>query len=629
MDPLSNPHERLFLPVAIDAAFLDELRNRTPLPSLIGRRNKLVRSGRNWKTCCPFHGEKTPSFYIYDDHFHCFGCGVHGDAISYVMQSEGRSFPEAVEQLASEAGLEVPKADPRTEARAREAQSLGDVLNLVQESYRRRLYRPEGREGLAYLRGRGLTEQTIERFGLGWSGDGRQLLDELRPHGVTVEMLIRAGVMRVDEQGAPKGELFFNRVTFPIRDRRGRMMSFGARTLGDGQPKYLNGPETALFSKRRTLFNLDLAREAVHRGADLVVVEGYMDVIAMDQAGFGGAVAPLGTAMGEEQLELLWRMSPSPILCLDGDAAGARAALRVCEVSLPLLSPERTIRFCRLDPKDDPDSLIRSRGPRAMQEALSGATSMSEELFGLLTAGLVDPGPGQRAALREKLVALSRLIPDKALASEYRSTLLDMFFARFRRKKTFPRKGGESLPLSTQAPGAMRDVESGNLERLNIMTAMLLHHPDILPEVEQAYSGLHLPPELDRLRSALLDWSCQEEERDGLTEESCMSWLEEHGLADLAGRVKGGPLPRSVGDGKVKDEILKVDVIESWWHFYALVNFQTFERTLEEDVTRAVIEGDMEPFVDENGQSGLRFPNALMTRLRVRDALKSGERVGE
>ncbi|MFT8612476.1 MAG: DNA primase, partial [Gluconobacter oxydans] len=167
-------------------------------------------------------------------------------------------------------------ADPRTEARAREAQSLGDVLNLVQESYRRRLYRPEGREGLAYLRGRGLKEETIERFGLGWSGDGRQLLDELRPHGVTVEMLIRAGVMRVDEQGAPKGELFFNRVTFPIRDRRGRMMSFGARTLGDGQPKYLNGPETALFSKRRTLFNLDLAREAVHRGADLVVVEGYM-----------------------------------------------------------------------------------------------------------------------------------------------------------------------------------------------------------------------------------------------------------------------------------------------------------------------------------------------------------------
>ncbi|MDE7540293.1 DNA primase [Gluconobacter sphaericus] len=615
--------------MAIDVAFLDELRNRTPLPSLIGRRNKLVRSGRNWKTCCPFHGEKTPSFYIYDDHFHCFGCGVHGDAISYVMQSEGRSFPEAVEQLASEAGLEVPKADPRSEARAREAQSLGDVLNLVQESYRRRLYRPEGREGLAYLRGRGLTEETIERFGLGWSGDGRQLLDELRPHGVTVEMLIRAGVMRVDEQGAPKGELFFNRVTFPIRDRRGRMMSFGARTLGDGQPKYLNGPETALFSKRRTLFNLDLAREAVHRGADLVVVEGYMDVIAMDQAGFGGAVAPLGTAMGEEQLELLWRMSPSPILCLDGDAAGARAALRVCEVSLPLLSPERTIRFCRLDAKDDPDSLIRSRGPRAMQEALSGATSMAEELFGLLTAGLVDPGPDQRAALREKLVVLSRLIPDKALASEYRSTLLDMFFARFRRKKNFQRKGGESLRLSTQAPGAMRDVESGNLERLNIMTAMLLHHPDILPEVEQAYSGLHLPSELDHLRSALLDWSCQEEERDALTEEGCMSWLEEHGLADLAGRVKGGPLPRGVGDGKVKDEILKVDVIESWWHFYALVNFQTFERTLEEDVTRAVIEGDMESFVDENGQSGLRFPNALMTRLRVRDALKSGERVGE
>ncbi|KXV79847.1 DNA primase, partial [Gluconobacter japonicus] len=182
-----------------------------------GRRNKLVRSGRNWKTCCPFHGEKTPSFYVYDDHFHCFGCGAHGDAISFVMQSDGRSFPEAVEQLAAEAGLEVPKQDPRSEARAREVKSLGDVLSLVQASYRRRLSLPEGREGLAYLRGRGLSDATIERFGLGWSGDGRHLVEELRAHDVTPEMLVQAGILRVDDRGQPKGELFFNRVTFPIR----------------------------------------------------------------------------------------------------------------------------------------------------------------------------------------------------------------------------------------------------------------------------------------------------------------------------------------------------------------------------------------------------------------------------
>ncbi|EHH67202.1 DNA primase [Gluconobacter morbifer] len=609
--------------MAFDAAFLDEIRNRTPLPSLIGRRNKLVRSGRNWKICCPFHGEKTPSFYIYDDHFHCFGCGVHGDAISYVMQSEGRSFPEAVEQLAAEAGLEVPKSDPRTEARSREARSLADVLELVQASYRRRLYLPEGREGLAYLRGRGVADETIERFGLGWSGDGRRLVEELRPQGVTAEMLARAGIMRVDESGAPKGELFFNRVTFPIRDRRGRLISFGARTLGDGQPKYLNGPETALFAKRRTLYNLDLAREGVHKGADLVVVEGYMDVIALAQAGFPGAVAPLGTAMGEEQLELLWRMSPSPILCLDGDAAGARAALRVCEVALPLLSSERTLRFCRLDPRDDPDSLIRSRGAAAMVEILQGATSLAEELFGLLTAGMVDPGPDQRAALREKLVALSRLIPDRALASEYRSTLLDMFFARFRRKK-FQRKDGEkTLPLSTQASTGSRPVEQGALERLNVLTALVLHHPDILTQVEQAYGSLVLPPDLEMLRAALLDWFCQE---DDLICEKARAWLEAQGLVDLADRILDGPMPREIGGGRDRDDVMKVEVVESWWHFYGLVNFQNFEREVTTDIQAEIMKA-YAPDAPPAAESGASFPPGLLARMRVLEALRRGETV--
>ncbi|MBS0982276.1 DNA primase [Gluconobacter cerinus] len=610
--------------MAFDAAFLDELRNRTPLASLIGRRNKLVRSGRNWKTCCPFHGEKTPSFYVYDDHFHCFGCGAHGDAISFVMQSDGRSFPEAVEQLAAEAGLEVPKQDPRSEARAREVKSLGDVLSLVQASYRRRLFLPEGREGLAYLRGRGLSDATIERFGLGWSGDGRHLVEELRAHDVTPEMLVQAGILRVDDRGQPKGELFFNRVTFPIRDRRGKLISFGARTLGDGQPKYLNGPETALFSKRRTLYNLDLAREAVHKGAELVVVEGYMDVIALDQAGFGGAVAPLGTALGEEQLDLLWRMTPSPILCLDGDAAGARAALRVCEIALPLLSPERTLRFGRLDPKDDPDSLIRTRGVAAMKEALSGATSLATELFGLMTGGMVDPGPDQRAALREKLVALSKLIPDRALASEYRSTFLDMFFARFRRgggsKKPFQKKGTPLL-LSTQAPGEMRHIEQGNVERLNILTAMLLRYPDILPEVEQAYSSLALPGDLDRIRSALLDWSCQDED---LTEENCHRWIEAHGLTDIVAAVTESPMPREVGLGKDRDEVLKIDVVESWWHFYGLVNFRNFEREVANDIQATIMQ-----VYSGGGGGDSSFPESLLARMRVLEALRRGEDVEE
>jgi len=314
--------------MALPATFLDELRVRIPLPAVVGRRVRLARSGRQWKGCCPFHGEKTPSFYVYEDgHYHCFGCGAHGDAIGFIMQAEGANFMEAVERLAAEAGLEVPKPSPEAAEAERHRHDLGSVLQAAQDTYHRRLFLPEGRHALAYLRGRGLSDDTIRRFGLGWTGEGRGALTaELSRDGVTADQLVEAGLMRRDEETGRAFELFFNRVMFPIRDRRGRVISFGGRIMGDGQPKYVNGPETALFSKRRTLYALDLAREAVRGGASLVVVEGYMDVIALAQAGIGGAVAPLGTALTEEQLEELWRLASAPILCFDGDAAGARAA---------------------------------------------------------------------------------------------------------------------------------------------------------------------------------------------------------------------------------------------------------------------------------------------------------------
>lgn len=602
--------------MAFDVAFLDEVRNRTPLSSLIGRRHKLVRSGRNWKICCPFHGEKSPSFYVYDDHFHCFGCGAHGDAITFVMQSEGRSFPEAVEQLASEAGLEVPKQDIQQQQRAQEAKSLTEVLDLVQASYRRRLYQAEGRRGLEYLQQRGLSDATIERFGFGWSGDGRSLVDELRPYEVTADMLVKAGVMRSDEQGRPIGELFFNRVTFPIRDRRGRLISFGGRTLGDGQPKYLNGPETALFSKRRTLYNVDYAREAVHRGEELIVVEGYMDVIALDQAGFHGGVAPLGTALGDEQFMLLWRMAASPILCLDGDAAGARAALRSCEVALPLLTPERRLRFCRLDAKDDPDSLIRRSGPAAMQQALSGSTSLAEELFSLLVGGISSPGPDERAALRERLVALSQLIPDRNLASEYRSTLLDMFFAQFRRR------GGKATPPARQVGAAGGQyVVSGSDERLRLLTVLVLKYPNILPEIEQAYSELELPSGLDELRAALFDWIAHDE--GDLTHKRCMAWLKQQGLGPIVEEILASSGVRSRKrdeQGVEGEDLLREEIVGRWWHFYGFLNFEAFEKAVTHDIEAAIRSA-----YAGNGEDGGTFPAKLLARMRILDALRRGE----
>src|SRR3954471_547654 len=313
--------------MALPPAFLDELRARTPLPGLIGRKTRLARNGRQWKGCCPFHNEKTPSFYVYDDHFHCFGCGAHGDAITFLMRGEGASFPEAVERLAAEAGLEVPKPTPEAAARDRRARDLHGVLAAAEAAYRRRLALPEGRPALEYLKRRGLSDETIARFGLGWSGEGRgTLAAELKAEGIEPHQLVEAGLMKPRDPDRPEAglsDMFFGRVMFPIRDRRGRVISFGGRILGDGQPKYVNGPETALFQKRRSLYGLDLAREAAFRGAAVVAVEGYMDVIALHQAGFGGAVAPLGTALTAEQMEALWGLSPEPVLCFDGDAAGA------------------------------------------------------------------------------------------------------------------------------------------------------------------------------------------------------------------------------------------------------------------------------------------------------------------
>src|SRR3954470_24876202 len=418
--------------MALPPAFLEELRARTPLPGLIGRKTRLVRNGRQWKGCCPFHNEKTPSFYVYDDHFHCFGCGAHGDAITFLMRAEGASFPEAVERLAGEAGLEVPKPTPQAAAREKRARDLYGVLSLAEAAYRRRLFLPEGRAALDYLRRRGLTDATIARFGLGWSGEGRgALAAELKPEGIEPAQLVAAGLMKPrdpDDAAAGLSDMFFGRVMFPIRDRRGRTISFGGRILGDGQPKYVNGPETELFSKRRGLYGLDLAREGAFRGAPVLVVEGYMDVIALHQAGFTGAVAPLGTALTTEQLELLWQISPEPVLCFDGDAAGARAAARSAELALPLLSPERSLKLATLTGGEDPDTLVRTGGAAAFQPVLDAPRPLSVALYDLVTAGKPRETPEQRAALRARLEEVARLIPDRMLFGEDRRAPLDPFF---------------------------------------------------------------------------------------------------------------------------------------------------------------------------------------------------------
>jgi DNA primase len=602
--------------MALPPNFLEELRARTPLPALIGRKTRVTKSGRQWKACCPFHGEKTPSFYIYDDHFHCFGCGAHGDAIAFVMQAEGASFPEAVERLAGEAGLEVPKATPEQARREARARDLHAVLEAAAEAFQRRLRLPEGRPGLDYLLRRGLSEDTIRAFGLGWSGGGRgTLAADLKPLGIEPRQLVEAGLMRGGEDGEPLTDLFFNRVMFPIRDRRGRMVSFGGRILGDGQPKYVNGPETSLFSKRRNLYGADIAREAAFRGQPVVVAEGYMDVIALHQAGFAGAVAPLGTALTEEQLEELWRMAPSPVLCFDGDAAGTRAAARAAEIALPLLSTERSLAFVALPAGEDPDSLTRKGGPGAFRSLLEGRKPLSDVLYDMLAAQSPGTAPEARATLRHKLVAAAEAIPDKILGADYRRLLLDRFFESGRRPppprfQPAPRgewrKGGRPPLPPLNLPRPAIDALHTQSERARCLLALTLAHPWLLPEVEEALLQLDLPEdgEAALLRQGILAWHGAAEQLDP---DALSAQLQATQPEALAWAVQCPGLRKLLSP-----QAQPQDVAKAWWHFFGFLRGQA---ALLED--RRAAEVAFTSSGDEAAQRRLiRLTEALLAQQR-------------
>jgi DNA primase len=589
--------------MALPPAFLDELRARTPLAAVVGRRVKLARSGRQWKGCCPFHGEKTPSFHVYDDHYHCFGCGAHGDAVTFVMQSQGAGFIEAVEQLAAEAGMEVPKPSPEAAEAERRRLDLHGVLEAAAASFQRKLHLPEGARALDYLRGRGLTDETIRRFGLGWSGEGRgALLAELGRQNVAAEQLVAAGLLSEPSEDRPAREFFFNRVMFPIRDRRGRVISFGGRILGDGQPKYLNGPETELFSKRRTLFGLDFAREAARGGAAVLAVEGYMDVIALHQAGFAGAVAPLGTALTEEQLEELWRLSPTPVLCFDGDAAGARAAARAAELALPLLSLEKSLHVATLPAGEDPDTLVR-RGGAAFQALLDAARPLSEALFDLVRESTGEATPEQRATLRTRLEEAAGRIRDRALASEYRRVLLDRFFAR-RAQRGRPAAAGRPIRVVRPVPAP----DLAEAERCRTLLAILLRHPRLLHDVEEALGGIELAPPLARLRSELAAWA---EQSQALDSDGLITHLTSAGLAAEAAQALSAvpyPLPACA-----RPDAQPAEAEAGWWHIFGLMH----RGRLEEEVAAA-----RNAFAARLDEAGQRRLIALRTAL---EALQRGE----
>ena len=417
--------------MAITPQWKDELRARITLSSLVQRSVKLTRAGREWKGCCPFHEEKTPSFYVNDQKqfYHCFGCGAHGDAISWMVDHAGLQFMDAVKELAGMAGMEVPAPDPVMAKRAEQRASLIDVTEAAQRFFVDSLGSPGGSAAREYLARRGFSPAVMREFGFGWAPEDRQALPKaLAQFGE--DMLEGAGMRAANEQGE-RYDRFRGRVMLPIQDARGRVIAFGGRILDkrDGVAKYLNSPDTDLFDKGRTLYNLHRAAPAARQSGRVVVVEGYMDVIALANAGIADAVAPLGTALTEMQLELLWRMVEVPVLCFDGDAAGQRAAMRAIARALPMLAPMRSLGIVRLPAGLDPDDLIKAQGKAAMERLLASPSNLIDTLWEFERDAQPLTTPEAKAGLKARLMAHVETITDPEIKGLYRRELGDRFSA--------------------------------------------------------------------------------------------------------------------------------------------------------------------------------------------------------
>jgi len=544
---------------------LEEIRRRTDLVGLVGRRVKLVRKGRVMWGCCPFHPEKSPSFKVENERrlYKCFGCGQGGDAFKWLMETEGMSFRESVEKLAAEAGVELPKWSPEDEAREKRKKSLYEIVELAAVFYQEQLFGEGGKAAQNYLKGRGLDGAAAKQFRLGYAPSGNGLIEHLTAHNVTQDEMIEAGLARPAADGRPMRDFFFDRIMFPITDGRSRVIAFGGRGMApDAKPKYINTGETSLFSKGGNLYNFPIARAAAIKSGTIILAEGYMDVIALVRAGFAHAVAPLGTAFTEDQLQMLWRAAPEPVLAFDGDNAGQNAALRAAHMALPHLKAGHSLRFAFLPQGEDPDTLIAAQGAGAMAGLLDTAMPLSDLLWRAETEGKDFSTPERLAGLERRLAEIAAAVGDSQIAAYYRDAFREKVFAAYKRRPaTAPSRGprpfrrGPGFAAPRPLPGtpeavssalrASKLVKSGEaaarqVKESELATLLLedpriaLHHPELLAELPVR------DPSLDRLRAELLNLAAS---GSSLEKAGVQTHFARLGLADFAARLA----PRNPG----------------------------------------------------------------------------------
>ena len=533
----------------VPPSFLEDIRGRVSISAVIGRKVAWDRRKSNpgkgdfW-ACCPFHGEKSPSFHVDDrkGRYHCFGCKASGDIFTFLVEKEGLSFPEAVERLAQEAGLPMPVVSEADREREVQRASLYEVMDMAARFFEAELQAARGSRARGYLADRQLSPAIQKEFRLGYAPDDRSALrSHLADKGVAVEQMAEAGLVISGDDIPVAYDRFRDRVMFPIRDPRGRVIAFGGRAMSKDVPaKYLNSPETPLFHKGNVLYNLDKARGPAHEKGQIIAVEGYVDVIAMHRAGLPQAVAPLGTALTEDQLRILWKQTPEPILCFDGDGAGVKAAYRALDLALPLLEPGHSLRFALLPEGQDPDDLLKAQGPQAVREVVEGAQPLSEMLWQRALGQNDRSTPERRAQFEKELRSLLNTISDEAVKKHYLAEMSERLRQLFApiggnrntgfRRQPFVNNGGKRPFKPNVRPWDIQQPPTAGLRRLagqsahqagaerreRMIVLTLINHPELVHEFLDAFASLEMAvPELDSLRTQIIDSAALRSGLDG------------------------------------------------------------------------------------------------------------------
>jgi DNA primase len=627
------------------ASFLDDLRARLPVSEVVGRRVQLKKAGREWKGLSPFNKEKTPSFFVNDQKaaWFDFSSGKNGNIFDFVMQTEGVNFPEAVERLASMAGLPLPRSTPEAEAREERRKTLHDVVELAAKFFEATLAARTGAKARGYLADRAIEPKTQLGFRIGYAPPDRFALKEhLGSQGISSEDMIEAGLLVSGEEIPVPYDRFRDRVMFPITDLRGRVIAFGGRALEKDAPaKYLNSPETPLFHKGATLYNAAAARQAAHQGAPIIVAEGYVDVIALVTAGYEGAVAPLGTALTEDQLALLWKMTDEPVLCFDGDGAGRRAAYRAVDLALPHIKAGKTVKFALLPEGQDPDDLVRSGGREAISEVIGAARPLADMLWQRETeAGGFDT-PERRAGLDHRVAEVTNVISDPAVRKYYRQDLEARVATLFAPSVRGPERGASrnggrfgagrwgkerwqkdrSGAQPVAAPSArlaasqiVRGARSALSSREALILLAVVNHPWLLETHAEELAELEFRHgDGDRLRRAILDATAGHV----LTSAELRAPISGRDLGALLARVEATITHPS--DWPAREGAAEEDVGLWWTH---VVSLHRKSRTLHKELKDAELALGTEP--SEENLAWLRDVQGRLAALEGAEALIDG-----